>query len=67
MLEHVVEGLLRGSTEERYAAYAVARQWGWLSVNEVRALENLPPIPGGDAHLQPLNMAPVGSPPAEGT
>lgn len=71
VLEHVVEGLLRGSTEERYAAYAVARQWGWLSVNEVRALENLPPIPGGDAHLQPMNMAPVGAPPpqppAEGT
>ena len=65
VLEHTVEGLLRGSTEERFAAYATARQWGWLSVNEVRALENLPPIPGGDAHLEPLNMAPVGTPPAQ--
>jgi HK97 family phage portal protein len=65
VLEHVVEGLLRGSTEERYAAYSTALQWGWMSINEIRQLENLPPIPGGDAHLQPLNMAPVGTPPPQ--
>lgn len=59
VLEHVVEGLLRAETAERYAAYATARQWGWLSTNEIRALENLPPVEGGDVHLQPLNMQPA--------
>lgn len=55
-----VDGLLRSSTAERYRAYATGRTNGWLSVNEIRALEDLPPIEGGDAYLQPLNMAPVG-------
>ncbi|MDD2728181.1 phage portal protein [Malikia sp.] len=52
-----VAGLLRGDTQSRYAAYAQARQWGWLSVNDIRRLENLPPIAGGDVYLTPLNMA----------
>lgn len=51
-----VSGLLRGSTKDRYAAYAVGRQWGWLSVNDIRRLEDMPPIEGGDVYLQPLNM-----------
>lgn len=57
--EHLIEGLLRGDTESRYRAYAIARQWGWLSANDVRRLENLDPVPGGDAYLVPLNMVPV--------
>jgi HK97 family phage portal protein len=56
--EHVVEGLLRGDTAQRYSAYAVARQWGWLSVNEIRRLENMTPIDEGDIYLSPLNMVP---------
>lgn len=60
IVEHTVEGLLRGNTPERYQAYALARQWGWLSANDIRALENLPPIAGGDAYLSPLNMTPAG-------
>jgi hypothetical protein len=32
-----------------------------MSINEVRALENLNPIPDGDEHLRPLNLAPVGT------
>ena len=51
--------MLRADTGERFASYAVARQRGWLSVNEIRALENLPPIEGGDTDLQPLNMEPA--------
>jgi phage portal protein BeeE len=47
----------------RYEAYAKGRQWGWLSVNDIRRLENLPPVPGGDIYLQPLNMVPAGSTP----
>lgn len=59
--EFNVDGLLRGNIEARYAAFATARQWGWLSVNEIRKLENLNPIGRrGDQYLQPLNMVPAG-------
>ena len=41
--------------------YAVAQQWGWLSANDIRRMENMPPIDeGGDVYLQPLNMSPAG-------
>jgi HK97 family phage portal protein len=58
--EFNVGGLLRGDAQSRYEAYSKARQWGWLSVNDIRRLENLPPVPGGDTYLQPLNMVPAG-------
>jgi HK97 family phage portal protein len=51
-----VAALLRGNTRDRFIAYAIARQWGWLSANDIRRLEDLPPIPDGDVYLQPLNM-----------
>lgn len=59
-VEYLVDGLLRGDTASRYQAYAVARQWGWLSANDIRRMENMPAIDGGDAYLQPLNMSPAG-------
>ena len=55
-----MEGLMRGDQKARYEAYAVARNWGWLSVNDIRDLENLNPIEGGDIYLQPLNMQRAG-------
>ena len=58
--EFNVAGLLRGDLKTRFDAYAQARQWGWLSVNEIRKLENMNPIADGDTHLQPLNMVPAG-------
>ncbi len=59
------EALLRGDLKSRYEAYAVGRQWGWLSINDVRALEDLDPIKkGGDEYLTPLNMREAGSDPA---
>lgn len=48
--------LLRARITDRYTAYAQGRQWGWLSVNDIRELEDLHPIPDGDTYLQPLNM-----------
>lgn len=54
--EHIVEGLLRGDIQTRYRSYAVGRQWGFLSVNEIRQKENLNPIDGGDQYLVPVNM-----------
>lgn len=58
--EFLVEGLLRGDIQSRYQAYATARQWGWMSANDVRRLENMNPVSGGDTYLIPLNMIPAG-------
>lgn len=55
-VRYVLEGLLRGDTESRYRAYTQAINWGILSRNEVRALEERPPVEGGDEYLIPLNM-----------
>ncbi|MCP4595751.1 MAG: phage portal protein [Neptuniibacter sp.] len=56
-IEFNVSGLLRGDQKSRYEAYALGRQWGWLSVNDIRRMENMAPIDGGDKYLTPLNMA----------
>ncbi len=64
-VEFNVAGLLRGDISARYRAYAIARQWGWLSVNDIRRLENQDPVDGGDTYLQPLNMAPAGTDPSK--
>jgi len=67
-IEHLVDGLLRGDIKSRYDAYAVGRQHGWLSANDIRSMENMNPIENGDQYLVPLNMAPAGeenSPAAE--
>jgi HK97 family phage portal protein len=60
-VEHVIDGLLRGDIESRYQAYAVGRQWGWLSADDVRAKENMNPLPAeaGRIYLVPINMAPA--------
>jgi len=58
-IEHKVDGLLRGDIKARYDAYATGRQNGWLSANDIRALENMNPINGGDIYLVPLNMVPT--------
>ena len=59
--EFVVDGLLRGDTQARYQAYATARQWGWMSANDIRELENQNPLPDkqGDIYLIPMNMIPA--------
>ena len=56
-----MDGLLRGDISSRYSSYAVARQWGWLSVNDIRKHESLEPIDGGDVYLQPMNMVEAGT------
>ncbi|WP_276851031.1 phage portal protein [Enterobacter oligotrophicus] len=55
-IEFNVSSLLRGDQKSRYESYALGRQWGWLSVNDIRRMENMPPIEGGDKYLTPLNM-----------
>jgi len=56
-----MDGILRGDQKSRFDAYTRGRNWGWLSANDVRKLENMAPIEGGDAYLQPLNMIDVNS------
>ena len=54
-----VEGLLRGDYASRMNGYAVGRQNGWMSANDIRELENLDCIPaeeGGDLYLINGNM-----------
>lgn len=53
-----VEGLLRGDLKSRIEAHTKAVQWGLMNRDEVRAIENLNPIPGGlgQEFITPLNM-----------
>lgn len=46
--EHNLDGLLRGDMKTRSESYAIGRQWGWLSKNDVREKENMNPVEGGD-------------------
>ncbi len=49
-----LEGLLRGDYQSRMNGYAIGRQNGWMSANDIRELENLDRIPaeeGGDLYL----------------
>ena len=57
-----VDGLLRGDYQSRMNGYAVGRQNGWMSANDIRELENLDRIPaedGGDLYLVNGNMLPL--------
>jgi HK97 family phage portal protein len=60
-VEYKMDSLLRGDAASRATAYATARQWGWMSVNDIRRLENMNPIDNGDIYLQPMNMVKAGS------
>jgi len=57
--EHSIEGLLRADSAGRAAFYSSGIQNGWLSRNEVRALENWPPADGADQLTAQVNMAPL--------
>lgn len=59
--EFLMESLLRGDTKARYEAYSVARQWGWMSANDIREKENdnLLPDEQGNIYLVPMNMVPA--------
>lgn len=53
------DGLMRGDFSSRMNGYAVGRQNGWLSANDIRQLEDMNKIPaeqGGDLYLLNGNM-----------
>ena len=58
-IEFLTDGIARAALAQRYEAFGKATAGAaWMSANEARARENLPPIEGGDALMQPLNMQP---------
>ena len=57
-----IDGLMRGDYKSRMEGYAIGRQNGWMSANDIRALENMNPIPqaeGGNDYLINGNMIPI--------
>ena len=49
-----VDGLLRGDYQSRMNGYAIGRQNGWLSTNDIREMEDMNPLPeeeGGNLYL----------------
>jgi HK97 family phage portal protein len=59
--EFLVDDLVRADIAARFEAYAKAATNGLFTINEIRSLENRPPLPGGDELRVPLNTAPAGS------
>jgi HK97 family phage portal protein len=62
-VEHELDGLLRGDVKSRFDAYRVAREIGVYSPNDIRRLENAPPIAQGDEYSQPANWTRLGTVP----
>jgi hypothetical protein len=56
----VLNGLLRGDTVQRFAAYRVGIASRFLLPNEARALEDMAPLPGGDQFPDPTTSNPSG-------
>ena len=57
-----LDGLMRGDYKSRMEGYAIARQNGWMSANDIRELENLNPLSdgeGGNLYLVNGNMIPI--------
>jgi len=53
-----LNALLRGDSAARAAFYAMMRQWGGFSANDIMELEDRPGIgEQGDIYLTPINMA----------
>jgi HK97 family phage portal protein len=59
--EFELASLLRGDSAARAGYYRELLWMGAMSPNEIRELENLPPVDGGDEHYLPLNLYPLSS------
>ena len=57
-----LEGLLRGDSQARAAFYTQLWNLGVFSTNDIRRLEDMPPVDGGDVRYRPLNMGELGQP-----
>jgi hypothetical protein len=57
--EFLLDSLLRGNTESRYRAYQLGINSGFMTRNEVRQKENLPPMPEAEPLIMAVNYAPL--------
>ena len=57
--EHSIQGLLRGDAAARSEYYGKLFNIGALSINDIRELENMNAVEGGDQRFVPLNMIPL--------
>lgn len=58
-IEFNMEGLLRGESQARASFYQSGLSNGWMTINEVRALENLPPVEGGEVPRMQMQNVPI--------
>jgi len=58
-IEFNLEGLLRGDSAARAAFYGALLNNGVMTINEVRGLENLPPVDGGDTPRMQMQNVPI--------
>ena len=66
LIEFDVRGLLRGDSSSRSAYYRAMWDIGVLNTDDIRELENMDPVEGGDVRYRPLNMGTLGEKPTEG-
>ncbi|NTA79568.1 phage portal protein [Agrobacterium tumefaciens] len=58
-IEFNLEGLLRGDSAARAGFYQSGLTNGWMTINEVRSLENMPPVAGGDVPRMQMQNVPI--------
>jgi hypothetical protein len=56
------DSMLRADTATRYSAYSTALAGGWMTVDEIRALEDRPPLPE-QVSTDPADAMPPPPPP----
>lgn len=55
-VKHNLAGLARGDMKARSEFYKAGIEWGWFTVNDVREMEELNPVEGGDTNWIQMNM-----------
>ena len=63
LVEFDIRGLMRGDSSSRSAYYRAMWDIGVLNTNDIRELENMDPVEGGEVRYHPLNMGTLGAPP----
>lgn len=58
--QYSLEGLLRGAPKDRAEFYTKMWQLGVYSTNDIRKLEDMPPVEGGDMRYVALNYGQLG-------
>lgn len=53
-----IDGLVRADYKTRYEGYAIGKQNGFLSTNDIRNMENMNLVADGDGYYVPVNMMP---------